>query len=136
MRMTRRKAVGSALGGLAATALLSPTHAAKPTGARNCFTVLYPWQADARFDFAYYTDKHLPMLRKLYGASVGKMEVRKGLRKGDGSAPAFVASVTIEILSMEGFDAAGKQHLPAIRADVANYTNLVPVAQVEESVWI
>ncbi len=37
---------------------------------------------------------------------------------------------------MEAFEAAGKQHLPAIRADVPNYTNVVPVAQIEESVWI
>ncbi len=81
MTITRRTALGSALGGLTAlTALSSQSHAEKSAGAKPCFTVLYPWQADARFDFAYYTDKHLPLLRQLYGAAVGKMEVRKGLR--------------------------------------------------------
>jgi uncharacterized protein (TIGR02118 family) len=135
--ITRRTALGSTLGGLTALAALSSqSHAEKPAAAKHCFTVLYPWQADAKFDFGYYVDKHLPLFRKLYGASVGKMEVRKGLRKGDGSEPAFIASVTIEILSMEGFEAAGKQHLPAVRADVPNYTNIRPVTQIEESTWI
>jgi uncharacterized protein (TIGR02118 family) len=133
MRMTRRTAVAGALGGLTAWAgSSSRTAAATPQRARHCLTVLYPAQADARFDFEYYRDKHLVMLRDLYGGSVGKMEVRKGLRKTDGSAPAFVAAVTIEILSMEAFDAAGRQHLPKIRADVANYTNIAPVAQIDE----
>lgn len=104
----------------------------KDKRARHCLTVLYPWAADARFDFDYYRNKHLVMLRDLYGKSVGKMQVRKGLHKGDGSAPAFIASVTIEILSMDAFDAAGKEHLPKLIADVPNFTNVIPVAQVEE----
>lgn len=62
------------------------------------------------------------------------MQVRKGLHKGDGSAPAFVASVTIEILSMEAFDAAGKQHLQELIADLPNFSNITPVGQIEEIV--
>jgi hypothetical protein len=58
--------------------------------------------------------------------------VRKGLRKGDGSAPAYIASVSIEIPSMEAFEAAGKEHFPKLLADIPNYTNLTAVAQIEE----
>ena len=76
--------------------------------------MLYPWQPDAQFDFDYYRHKHLAMMSKLYGKSVGRMQVRKGLHKGDGSPPAFIAIMTVEILSMEAFDAAGKQHLPKL----------------------
>ena len=113
---------------------MSTPLAAQSRDARLCLTVLYPWQSDARFDFQYYRDKHLGMMRELYGGAVGKMQVRKGVRKGDGSPPAFVATATIEILSMEGFDAAGKQHFPKLLADLPNFSNLTPLGQIEEIV--
>src|SRR5262245_58081792 len=102
-----RRAVSAGLltGFSALSALLSAPLAAASKGSRQCLTVLYPWSADARFDFDYYQNKHLVMLRELYGASVGRMEVHKGLRKGDGSPPAFLCTVSIEILSAEGFEA-------------------------------
>ncbi len=125
------------LGGFTALGTLMTTPLAAQTEektARLCLTVLYPWQEDAKFDFAYYRDEHLVMLARLYGDAVGKMVVRKGLRKGDGSPPAFIASVNIEILSMEGFEAAGKQHFPTLAADVPNFSNIKPVGQIEEIV--
>jgi uncharacterized protein (TIGR02118 family) len=136
--MPSRRTVTAALAGFSAlsTLLAKPLSAAdKAAGekaARHCLTVLYAWQADARFDFDYYQNKHLVMLAELYGKGVGKMQVRKGLRKGDGSAPAYIASVSIEIPSMEAFEAAGKEHFPKLLADIPNYTNLTAVAQIEE----
>ena len=120
--------------GALSTLLSAPAAVAAAKSGRHCLTVLYPWAADARFDFDYYRDKHLVMLRELYGKSVGRMEIRKGLRKGDGSPPAFLASVTIEIRSMEGFDAAGKLHFPKLIADLPNFSNITPVGQIEEIV--
>jgi len=52
----------------------------------------------------------------------------------DGSSPAFIAVMTVEILSMEGFDAAGKEHLPKLFADLPNFSNITPVGQIEEIV--
>jgi uncharacterized protein (TIGR02118 family) len=137
MKITRRSATTNLLGmtalGAAVSAPLSAADkSAKTSGARNCLAVYYPWQADAKFDYDYYRDKHLKMLAELYGKSVGKMQVRKGLRKGDGSSPVFVTALTVEIRSMEAYEAASKEHLPKLRADIANFTNIVPVAQIEE----
>jgi len=140
MPITRRNlSVGLLTGFSALSSLLSAPRAAAPavdngkeTGGRQCLTVLYPWQADGRFDFDYYRDRHLGMMRDLYGSSIGAMQVRKGLHKGDGSAPAFVATATIEILSMEGFDAAGKQHLQKLFADLPNFSNIIPLGQIEQ----
>jgi len=137
MKITRRSATTNLLGmtalGAAVSAPLSAADkSAKTSGARNCLAVYYPWQADAKFDYDYYRDKHLKMLAELYGKSVSKMQVRKGLRKGDGSSPVFVTALTVEIRSMEAYEAASKEHLPKLRADIANFTNIVPVAQIEE----
>jgi uncharacterized protein (TIGR02118 family) len=122
------------LAGFSALSALRAAPAADAKTSRQCLTVLYPWQADARFDFDYYRSRHLAMMSKLYGNSVGRIEVRKGLHKGDGSAPAFIAVATIEILSMEGFEAAGKEHFPKLLADLPNFSNITPLGQIEEIV--
>ena len=137
MKVTRRSAATNLLGMAAfGTSLSAPLFAAgetaKSSGTRHCLAVYYPWQADAKFDYDYYRDKHLKMLADLYGKSVGKMVVRKGLRKGDGSAPAFVTVLTVEILAMDEYQAASKDVVPKLRADIANFTNIIPVAQLEE----
>ena len=137
MKITRRSATTNLLGmtalGAAVSAPLSAADkSAKTSGARNCLAVYYPWQADAKFDYDYYREKHLKMLADLYGKSVGKMIVRKGLRKGDGSVPAFVTALTVEILAMDAYEAASKDVVPKLRADIPNFTNIIPVAQLEE----
>jgi uncharacterized protein (TIGR02118 family) len=139
MKMTRRSTAMKLLGMTTLGTLLSARGVgaekdAKPSGARHCLAVYYPWQADAKFDDDYYRDKHLRMLADLYGKSVGKMQVRKGLRKGDGSPPAFVTVLTVEILAMEAYEAASKEHVAKLRADIPNFTNIIPVAQIEEIV--
>jgi uncharacterized protein (TIGR02118 family) len=135
MNFSRRAAARLGFTSLAAL-LAAPLAAEESARGRHCLSVYYPWQADAKFDFDYYRDKHLKMMRELYGKSVGKMQVRKGLRKGDGSSPAFIAALTVEILSMEAFDAAGQEHLPKLLADLANFSNVVPVGQIEELVGV
>jgi len=135
MPYTRRSVSAGILTGFTALpALLATPLAAATKGPRQCLTVLYPWQSDARFDFDYYRNKHLATMRDLYGKSIGKMQVRKGLHKGDGSPPAFVATLTVEILSMDAFDSAGKLHLPKLMADLPNFSNITPVGQIEEIV--
>lgn len=138
MSLTRRSVAAGMLTGFSTlSALLAAPLSAKDKaakGARHCLTVLYPWQTDVHFDFDYYRNKHLAMMSKLYGKSVGRMQVLKGLHKGDGSSPAFIAIMTVEIHSMEGFDAAGKEHLSKLIADLPNFSNVIPVGQIEEIV--
>ena len=33
-------------------------------------SIMYPYQPDARFDHAYYRDKHLPLVQRKMGASL------------------------------------------------------------------
>lgn len=140
MGISRRSATTHLFGGMATLAALlsAPVSAAdkakKSAGAKQCLAVYYPWQADAKFDYDYYRNKHLKMLAELYGKSVGKMQVRKGLHKGDGSSPMFVTALTVEILSMEAYEAASKEHVAKLIADVPNFTNIKPVAEIEELV--
>ena len=94
-------------------------------------SVLYPNQADARFDHAYYRDRHMPMVKEKLGAAVTRYTVDKGLGGGaPGSPPAFVASCSLYVESLEAFQAGMAAHGKAIMSDVPNYTNLKPQIEV------
>jgi hypothetical protein len=72
------------------------------------------------------------MMRELYGKSVGKMTVRKGLRAGDGSPAPFVTILSVIIENQETFDAAGKLHLKTLIDDLPDFSNIVPRGQIDE----
>jgi uncharacterized protein (TIGR02118 family) len=100
-------------------------------GAR-CITVLYPNGDDVTFDYDYYRDKHLTLIMDLYGESIRRFELRKGLPGPDGSKPMYVATISIWIADIDAFAAAGELHTQTLIDDVPNFTNTTPVFQTEE----
>jgi uncharacterized protein (TIGR02118 family) len=90
---------------------------------------LYPNKEGARFDFDYYLTKHVPMVAKLFGR---KIDVQKGILAPMGSSVAFVCCARIWIDSVEHFQTVMGQHGGKILADIANYTNLEPIVQIDE----
>jgi uncharacterized protein (TIGR02118 family) len=97
-----------------------------------CVTVAYPRKDDGRFDFDYYTGKHIPMVMSRLGATGVRAEVRRGVGSPDGSAPSFVCTASVWITSVEGLNATLAQHGQEIMGDIPNYTNLQPIIQVDE----
>jgi len=98
----------------------------------TCITVLYPSGDDITFDFDYYKNSHMTLIMDLYGKSIRKFELRKGLPGPDGSQPTYVATVNIWIADMEAFAAAGEKHTQTLIDDVPNFTNGLPVIQTDE----
>ena len=98
-------------------------------------SVLYPNQADARFDHAYYRDRHMPLVKARMGAACLFYTVDKGLAGGSpGEAPTYVAMCHIYADSVESFQAGFGPHAKEILADIPNYTDLAPVLQISEVV--
>lgn len=95
----------------------------------QCATVLYPYKADAKFDFDYYLQKHIPMVSSLLQTNI---EVRKGVASRAGSPAQFVCIATIWVASMPQFQAAMAQHGAQIMGDIPNYTNIEPVVQLDD----
>jgi len=95
------------------------------------FSVYYPFDAAARFDFDYYRDTHFPLvLRLLEAYGVRGFDIDRGLPGPDGSPPRFLA-VGHLLCDDAGRLAAGlKEHGAQITGDVANYTDLVPFTQL------
>ena len=97
--------------------------------------VMYPYTEGARFDHAYYRDRHMPMVKARLGNACAYYTIEKGLAGGaPGTPPAFVAMCAFICDSAEGYQAALREHGAEIRGDIANYTDIAPVLQVSEIV--
>ena len=98
-------------------------------------SVLYPNKAGARFDHAYYRDRHMPLVKARMGDACKFYTVDRGLAGGAPGAPAtYVASCHIFCDSPESFQSSFGPHAQEIMADIPNYTDLEPVIQISEVV--
>ncbi len=102
--------------------------------------VMYPYTEGARFDHAYYRDRHMPMVKARLGSACAYYTVEKGLAGRApgaplaGAPPAYVAMCAFICDSAEGFQAAMQEHGAEILGDIANYTDIAPVLQFSEVV--
>jgi uncharacterized protein (TIGR02118 family) len=98
-------------------------------------SVMYPHKANARFDHAYYRDKHMPLVQARMGSACRFYTVDKGLAGGSpGDAPTYLAMCHIYSDSVEAFQAGFAPHAKEILGDIPNYTDLTPVMQISEVV--
>jgi len=98
-------------------------------------SVMYPNEPGARFDHAYYAEKHMPMVKAKMGESCHHYTVDKGLAGGaPGTAPTYVGMCHIFSDSVEAFQAGFGPHAAEILGDIKNYTDLTPVMQISEVV--
>lgn len=96
-------------------------------------TVMYPNEEGKKFDIDYYVNKHVPMLEELLGDSTIGLSLEKGVAGPVPGSPAtyhVVANLYFE--SIEDFQNAFGPNAGKISADVANYTDIKPVAQISE----
>ena len=98
-------------------------------------SVMYPHKEGARFDHAYYRDKHMPLVKEKMGDACKYYTVDKGLAGGTPGAPAtYVGMCHIFCDSVESFQAGFGPNAKEIMGDIANYTDLSPVIQISEVV--
>jgi uncharacterized protein (TIGR02118 family) len=102
---------------------------AKPV---QCMTILYKNGPDVKFDFEYYKTHHMTDIMRMYGKSIKKFELRKGLAAADGSAPPYVATLTIWIADNAAFDANNAKYGATLAAEVPHFTNTTLSAQRDE----
>jgi uncharacterized protein (TIGR02118 family) len=98
-------------------------------------SVMYPYTKDARFDHAYYRDKHMPMVKARMGEHCSHYTVDRGLSGGrPGVEPPYVAMCHIFSASLDAFQTGFGPHAKEITADIANYTDIAPVMQISDVV--
>jgi len=98
-------------------------------------TVLYLNKPGARFDHAYYRDKHMPLIRARMGKHCKSYTIDRGIAGRAPGAPApYVAMSHIYCDSVESFQAGFGPHVEEFLADIPNYTDLTPEVQISEVV--
>jgi len=98
-------------------------------------SVMYPNQAGARFDLGYYRTTHMEIVRQhLQAFGLVKTEVLKGLSGGGGQPAPFVCIGNLYFETADGYEKGVAASGGAIRADIANFTDLTPVRQISEVV--
>lgn len=97
--------------------------------------VLYPRQADASFDFDYYTSTHLPLVSSRWTeAGLSSVAALRGTAGPDGGDGPYLAIALLTFGSQAGLDAAlGGPHTAEIMGDIANFTNVQPILQMTTS---
>jgi uncharacterized protein (TIGR02118 family) len=97
-------------------------------------SVLYPNNANIKFDMNYYLAKHIPMVKEKLGSACKNVAVEEGIAGGaPGAAATYVAMAHLAFDSVEAFQAAFGPHAEAIMGDIPNYTNVQPVVQISQT---
>jgi len=98
-------------------------------------TVLYPKNEQSRFDFDYYLEKHVPMV-KARCEDFGLKEVRlmRGSAMVDGAPPQFELIGELVFPSLKNLQDALGRHGAEIMADIPNYSNVQPMIQISEAI--
>ena len=95
-------------------------------------SVLYPASAGAKFDQAYYDATHIPLVKEAFTPTgLTGVQVLKGLSAPDGGPAPFAVIVNLTFRDAEALGASmGGPRAAEVMGDVANFTDIVPVAQV------
>ncbi len=97
------------------------------------YSVLYPIQEDSTFDWDYYVNVHVPLVKRRLGKALLGLEIDRGIGSREPNAPApFKVVGHLKLNSLEDFRKAREPHGQELRADVANYTNIKPLVQISE----
>lgn len=98
-------------------------------------TAFYAHDEGAHFDWDYYLNKHLPLVRELLGTKLRGMQVTKGLMGlSAGLPPLYVAMAQLDFESPEVLQELMVSVVPRIVADMPNYTSIAVQLQVSEVV--
>lgn len=96
-------------------------------------TVLYPNAQGGRFDLAYYTERHVPLVLQRCGNAIKRGEIEQGIAGLEpGSEPPFRIAAHLLFDSTETMQASFGRHLAEIVADIPNFTNIQPTVQISE----
>ena len=99
--------------------------------------VMYPSQEGGTFDFDYYRDSHMVLVRQhLEPHGLKKTGIDRGIAGGvggdaDGKAP-FICIGSLYFDSAEQYTEAMASVGTVLRDDIPNFTNITPTRQISE----
>ena len=102
----------------------------------KCINILYPAKDNDAFDFKFYLDRHVPLIKDILGASLHRLEVRKGASAQDGSsAPTYTCVISIWIADWPAYEKALAARASELIAEVPLFTKVMPMIQIDEVIY-
>jgi uncharacterized protein (TIGR02118 family) len=96
-------------------------------------SVMYPTTSGKKFDYDYYANKHMALVKQRMGSTLLRSEVDKGVAGGAPGAPApFAAIGHLYFNSLADMQSVMKPHGKELMADVPNFTDITPQLQISE----
>lgn len=98
-------------------------------------TVFYPNTQGSRFDMKYYVDKHIPLVETLWrGKGLTSVKLLKGAATADpATPPPYQVIAVLGFESLPAFKEAVKESGAAVIGDIANFTDVTPIIQINEN---
>lgn len=97
--------------------------------------ILYPKKENARFDWDYYLNIHMPLSIKLHGEALKGVSIAKGVDTGIETVPVSYTAITNMLFeSVDTFVEAFIPHAAILQGDIKNYSDVEPVIQFSEVV--
>jgi uncharacterized protein (TIGR02118 family) len=98
-------------------------------------SVMYPNGEGCTFELVYYCNSHIPMVRRLLGATIKGVAVERGIVGGAPEAPTpYLAMGHLLFESLDAFRSAFGPHAREIMPDIPTHTNTQPTIQISEVV--
>jgi hypothetical protein len=72
------------------------------------------------------------MMLQLLGDNVLSTELRRGLQAVDGSKAPYLCLLNTHIRNLQQFTQVMNEHSAQVLGDIANYSNLQPIIQIDE----
>jgi uncharacterized protein (TIGR02118 family) len=96
-------------------------------------SVMYPAADNARFDMKYYLEKHVPLVGERWSTmGLREAKVLKGVSAPEGGAATYSVVALLTFESADALQKALAQHGKEIVGDIANFTNVTPIIQVND----
>ncbi len=96
-------------------------------------TALYPNEPGSSFDYEYYLNKHVPLVRERW-RPLGLENQRqvRGMGTLDGSPAPYQVIAFLTFRSLEDFQNAAQAHGQEILDDIAKFTSVQALVQISE----
>jgi uncharacterized protein (TIGR02118 family) len=97
-------------------------------------TVLYPNTPGSRFDFDYFLKSHKPLIESRWrGKGMTSFKALKAKGTADPATPApYQAIAVIGFESLAALQSAAKDTAAALASDIANFTDVTPIVQLND----
>jgi uncharacterized protein (TIGR02118 family) len=96
-------------------------------------SVFYPYTEGASFDYNYYLEHHMGLVKERLGPSLLSYSVEKGVSGNDeGGNPRYITQCNLYFESLTSLATAMGTHGNELSADVPNFTTITPVQQISE----